>query len=94
MRRTLTIIATTVGIAALQAVPALATEGGGGSQVAKGSGAGILLAAVFGLAIGTYLTIDAYRSVRFGQAPGHQEHADDIRQGMSEYEPDIPEGSA
>ena len=94
MRRTLFITATTVVLAVLQALPVLAAEGGGGAEVAKGSAQGILLAFVFGILGGTAITIHAYRGAQFGEEPAHQEHADDIRQGMAEYEPEVPSGTA
>lgn len=94
MRRTLTSLALTVALTALHALPALAAEGGGGSEVAKGSMQGIVLAAVFGILVGTGLTIHAYRGIRFGGEPGHHEQADDTRQGLSDYEPDVPSGTA
>lgn len=75
----------------LQALPALAAEGATGSEIAKGSVQGLILAAVFGVLGGTALTLHAYRGVRFGEAPAHQEHADDTRQGMTDYEPEVPD---
>lgn len=94
MRRTLTTLALTVALTALHVLPALAAEGGGGSEIAKGSMQGIVLAAVFGILVGTGLTIHAYRGIRFGGEPGHQEHADDTRQGLSDYDPNVPSGTA
>lgn len=93
MRRTLTIAATVVALTAIHAAPALAV-GVEAGEIAKGSVQGIVLAFVFGILLGTFFTLHAYRGIHFGEAPGHHEHADDIRQGMSEYDPDVPEGSA
>lgn len=94
MRRTLTIAATTAVLTLVHALPALAAQSTGGTEIAKGSVQGIMLAFVFGILAGTYLTINAYRGVRFGQAPGHHEHADDLREGVAEYDPDVPSGTS
>lgn len=93
MRRTLTTVALTVALTTLTALPAFAA-GAGGDEFSKGSMQGIVLGAVFGILIGTGLTIHAYRGIRFGGEPGHHEHADDTRQGLSDYDPDVPSDTA
>lgn len=90
MRRTLTVITTVVALTAINALPALAA-GAEAGEIAKGSVQGIALAFVLGVLIGVGLTIHAYGGVRFGEAPGHHQYADDIRQGLSDYDPDMVE---
>lgn len=90
MRRTLTAATTSVALVLFNALPAFAA-GAGGDEFSKGSAQGIALAFVLGVLAGVALTIHAYRGTRFGDEPAHQEEADDIRQGLSDYDPDVPE---
>lgn len=84
-------LAATVTMLVLTALPALAAETPA-HETAKGSGQGILLTFVFGIAFGAAVVFHAYRGVRFGSATPHQEEAHDVREGFGDHAP--PTGSA
>lgn len=89
VRRTLTTIVLGVSALSGMVLPAVATEGE--RSAAAGGADGLLLTLIFGVLVGTVVTIVSYTRASFGEAPGHHEHADDLRQGVAEYEPDVPD---